>query len=63
MGEALTFSGKSAGLGASLKCPCTNAYNVGHKWEEFEVCMQLQGCSFIEVSDVGYLAQLECCHG
>lgn len=53
MGEALTFSGKSAEFGASLKSPCTNAYNVGHEWEEFEVCMQLQGCSFIGVSDVG----------
>lgn len=44
-----------------LKCIYTNAYGIGNKQKEFEICMQLQGCSFIGVSDVGLLTELECC--
>ena len=35
---------------------------TGHKREESEVCMQLHGCSLVEIRDVvGQLTQLECC--
>lgn len=40
-GRSHTSSGKSARLGASLKCLYTNAYGMGNKQEKSEVCMSL----------------------
>lgn len=43
MGKALTLlGGKSAWLGDHLKCQCSNARNVGSKWEELVIFVQVQ---------------------
>lgn len=43
MESSFTFSGKSARLGAHLKCFYIKAESAGIKEEELEVCMQLLG--------------------
>ena len=50
MGKApYIFSGKSACLGASLKCLYSKARSMGNKQEELEGCMLLQGYSLIRI--------------
>lgn len=35
---------------------------TGHEWEKSQVCVQLHGCSLVEIRDVvGQLTWLECC--
>jgi len=46
-GSSAAFPGKSAQLGASLKCLYANADSTGDKQEELEVCVQLQGYDLI----------------
>lgn len=45
--NSCTLFGKSACLGASLKCLYTNACSMGNKKEELEVYVQLQGCGLM----------------
>lgn len=44
---SLTFPGKSAQLGASLKRAYTNISSKRNKEEESEICLQLQGYSLL----------------
>lgn len=47
-----TPSRNSACWGVSLKCLHTNAYMMGNKYDESEICVQLQGYSLGRNGDV-----------
>lgn len=52
MGDGHTFSAKSAQMSVLMKSLYADAHSMGNKQEELKVCMQLQGCDFIRITEM-----------
>ena len=49
--DKVTPIGKSASMRAQLKCLYTNVQSMGNKQEELQVCVCLQGCDVIGITE------------
>lgn len=46
------LSGESACWAASAKRPCTRAHHMGNKCNELQMCVQLQNCDLVGITEI-----------